>query len=142
VVPSVHTLLKIKGGGKLPGLIDADASDSEQDKGLGSDQIWHGHSQRIRTKLEMPHDEVVWTDTHLLVGVPNNPRAMDTVQVSYWDWLRKHPSRSQREGPVDWFVDTSQGVERHHWGPNIGCFLKDSSWYSFRLDRVLDSEDR
>ncbi len=135
-------LLKVKGGSALPGVIEAHGSDSENERPAESEQVWHGQSKRIRARLNMPQGEEVWTDKHVLIGVPQIPRFLDVLQVAYWSWLRKHPSAEERAKPVEWWADISQSIERQHWGPKVGCSQKDSLWYSFKLDRVLDFQDR
>lgn len=142
----VEDTLKYKGSTNIVYSVESGSecedgvSDGEAE-GKASQQAWPQKSGKIRTKLEMPQDLSVWTDDHALVGVPKCHRMLDCVQVAYWAWLREHLEPADRKGPVKWFCDVSQSIERMKWGDHLGSFQKDSLWYSFEYDRVLDWED-
>jgi hypothetical protein len=84
-----------------------------------------------------------WTPEHALTGIDRSrPRCIDIIDVAFWAYLVDTPIAAERVKRPKWWVDCSQGVERHPWGSKIPCINQDSVPYSFELDRVLSLEDR
>ncbi len=141
-MPTGVELVKQKGSTPT-GDDDSDGHDSvsdSSDEDNSDKQAWPSHSHKIRFKLDMPDDLIIWTDDHPMTGVPKRPRQYDCVQVAYWAWLRSQVGQPRQSTP-NWWVDCSQGVQRTPWGPTPGSFQKGSLHYSFYLNRVLDWED-
>jgi hypothetical protein len=138
--PTAVDLLQIKGARlqeEVEVLSDSPDSSDSDDQNMS----WHAKSASTRHKVDMEGGAAPWTSEHPMVGVPNTARHYDVIQVAYWDWLRKHPSKKSRNSLPVWWADCSQMVDRMAWGDELGSFQKGSLHYSFQLGRVLDAEE-
>ena len=95
----------------------------------------------VRAKLEMPSEMTCWTGKHILEGVPRTSRHMDVIDVGYWAWRLGNRGKEAGKQVPRWFCNASQSVHRHPWGATIGMVGQKSLWYSYELDRVLDTEE-
>lgn len=134
------SLLQIRGDDFK--VIDSDGEASHDDAGEDREEAWMLHTKKKRAQMGMTLDSTPWSGNHGLAGFGKKPRCIDVIDVAYWAYLVAHPQKCDRSPTPSWWVDASQGVQRAPWGEHLPCINQDSLPFSFKLDRLLSSEDR
>jgi hypothetical protein len=118
-------------------------SDDEEAVDSAAHCKWTSLSRSTRIRCGMPLDCTMWADSHSLSGLDRGKqqRLIEVVEVAHWFYLLDTPRAADRSDDPEWFTDASQGVDRKPWSRNLPCLAQDSVPYSFKLDRVLQSED-